>query len=130
MKVRFDNPTAWTTADGRVIPVKDMETAHLLNTLRMFARKPHLVMSMIVADIDESAEQAHYDGPWVPIHGEARDTRRESMRAATSMSAEQLTQYAMESALGCAMRNELVARGVNVDNLWIMWKTEELADAD
>lgn len=124
MKVRFDESKVWRTANGCTIAIADMETAHLMNTLRMFIAKPNVVMSMIAADIDNFDEDLYYGGVWQPTSSSAPHIKKESMWSATSMSAEELTSYAIESALGQAMRNELAARGVNVDNLLIMWKTE------
>lgn len=40
MKTRFDYPDVWITGCGEAIPVRNMETPHLLNTVKMLVRKP------------------------------------------------------------------------------------------
>lgn len=125
MNVRFDNPKTWKTANGRVIAIDEMETAHLMNTLRMFATKPTIVLSMIVADIDKTREENYHSGPWTPNTEESVSFKKMSMYTVTSMTEEQLVEYALTSALGRSMIGELTFRGLNVDNLLMMWKAEE-----
>lgn len=127
MNTRFDNAKSWKTADGRVIEIKEMETSHIMNTLRLFVRKPHLIMSMIVKDFDEipdnQPEQTY--GPWNPKHNvSAPNFKAESMYAVTSLTNDDLVSYAVDSALGRAMRDELASRGINVENLFNIWKEE------
>lgn len=131
MNTRFDNAKSWKTADGRVIEIKEMETSHIMNTLRLFIRKPYLIMSMIVKDFDEIPDnqtEQNY-GPWNPhYHNSQPNFKAESMYAVTSLTNDDLVSYAVDSALGRAMRDELASRGINVDNLLTMWKEEGIAD--
>lgn len=126
MITRFDNSNSWKAADGRILQIRDMETSHIMNTLRLFIRKPYLIMSMIVKDIDETADQQpQCIGPWSKyncIH--ELDIKKESMNAVTSLTHDDMTSYALESPLGRAMQDELRSRGVNVDNLLTLWKQE------
>lgn len=131
MNTRFDNSKSWKSADGRVTDIRDMETSHIMNTIRMFIRKPHTIMSMIVKDFDQyEDDQPFSNGPWFPELNDfnRKSAKQESMHAVTSMSHMQLIEYALHSLLVCAMRDELAARGVNVDNLFQMWAEEGRAD--
>lgn len=53
MKTRFDGKL-WIGAFGLAIEVKDMETAHLLNTVKMLVQKPARVQAMLVNDIEDA----------------------------------------------------------------------------
>lgn len=53
MKTRFDGKL-WIGAFGLALEVKDMETAHLLNTVKMLVQKPARVQAMLVTDIEEA----------------------------------------------------------------------------
>lgn len=53
MKTRFDGKL-WIGAFGLAHEVKDMETAHLLNTVKMLVQKPARVQAMLVTDIEEA----------------------------------------------------------------------------
>ena len=63
MKTRFDGKI-WVMAYGVAIEVKEMETAHLLNTVKMLVQKPARVQAMLVDDI----ERATFADPtvWTP----------------------------------------------------------------
>lgn len=128
MNVRFDNSKNWIAADGRIIPISELETAHLMNILRMFVRKPDVVRSMLVADIDKYCDYHDSRGPWTPDCSDTYDVKKESMYRATTLSPEELTEYAVNSALGNALSSELCERGVNVGNLLTTWKTEDPND--
>lgn len=72
MKTRFDGKI-WVMAYGVAIEVKEMETAHLLNTVKMLVQKPARVQAMLVDDI----ERATFADPtvWTPT-GEGDTHRR------------------------------------------------------
>lgn len=53
MKTRFDGKI-WVMAYGVAIEVKEMETAHLLNTVKMLVQKPARVQAMLVDDIERA----------------------------------------------------------------------------
>ena len=51
MKTRFDYSGVWITGVGEAVPVGNMETPHLLNTVRMLVQKPARTLSILVAGI-------------------------------------------------------------------------------
>lgn len=106
MKTRFDGKL-WIGAFGLALEVKDMETAHLLNTVKMLVQKPARVQAMLVTDIEEA---------WTP-NGSGEDIRKKSLHNATSLSSEELVQYVTGTPLFKAMMEELEARGVNTENI-------------
>ena len=59
MKTRFDGKL-WIGAFGLAIEVKDMETAHLLNTVKMLVQKPARVQAMLVNDIEDATFEDVY----------------------------------------------------------------------
>lgn len=124
MHTRFDNATVWVTADHRHLNIKDMETSHLMNTYRMFIRKPYTVLSMLIKDF-EDAPTNYSSGAWSPDTDQNDDIVKVSIFTATSMTLEQLTEYATNSPLGRAIFMELANRGVNISAMVEMWKQEE-----
>lgn len=123
MKTRFDCPQNWIKGNGEVIPIKDMETSHLINTVRMFVRKPFMVCSMIIEDI-ENKTYSPVATAWNPNGSEEQNIKNESIFNVTSLTEQELTAYALQSALGCAMVNELSSRGVNTENIITMTMNE------
>lgn len=111
MRTRFDNPDVWITGGGVAVPIKSMETTHLLNTVKMLVQKPTKVLSMLVSDIEEQ-----YMAP-CSVWTTHNDTQKASLKNATSLSAEELTEYVKETPLFSAMIAELSSRGVNTDNV-------------
>ena len=120
MKTRFDGKI-WVIAYGVAIEVKEMETAHLLNTVKMLVQKPARVQAMLVDDI----ERATFADPtvWTPT-GEG-DTRKLSLRNVTSLSADELTTYVTGSPLFKAMLEELETRGINTENIMQLYTKDE-----
>ena len=120
MKTRFDGKI-WGMAYGVAIEVKEMETAHLLNTVKMLVQKPARVQAMLVDDI----ERATFADPtvWTPT-GEG-DTRKLSLRNVTSLSADELTTYVTGTPLFKAMLEELETRGSNTENIMQLYTKEE-----
>lgn len=53
MNTRFDG-RLWIGALGVTFKVKEMETRHLLNTVKMLLQKPARVQTMLVADIESA----------------------------------------------------------------------------
>lgn len=123
MHTRFDNTSVWITADHRVISIKDMETTHILNTLRMLICKPHTTMSMLITDIEKSVEDATLE-PWYPSAKDRKKCKKKSLSNATSMKPEEIIAYVIESPLCSAMLKELRNRGVNTDNMLSIWYAE------
>ena len=120
MKTRFDGKI-WVMAYGVAIEVKEMETAHLLNTVKMLVQKPARVQAMLVDDI----ERATFADPtvWTPT-GEG-DTRKLSLRTVTSLSADELTTYVTGTPLFKAMLEELETRGINTENIMQLYTKDE-----
>lgn len=120
MKTRFDGKI-WVMAYGVTIEVKEMETAHLLNTVKMLVQKPARVQAMLVDDI----ERATFADPtvWTPT-GEG-DTRKLSLRNVTSLSADELTTYVTGTPLFKAMLEELETRGINTENIMQLYTKDE-----
>lgn len=113
MKTRFDGKL-WIGAFGLAIEVKDMETAHLLNTVKMLVQKPARVQAMLVNDIEDATFEEQE--AWTPT-GNGEDIRKKSLHNATSLSSEELVQYVTGTPLFKAMMDELEARGVNTENI-------------
>ena len=120
MKTRFDGKI-WVMAYGVAIEVKEMETAHLLNTVKMLVQKPARVQAMLVDDI----ERATFADPtvWTPT-GEG-DIRKLSLRNVTSLSADELTTYVTGTPLFKAMLEELETRGINTENIMQLYTKDE-----
>lgn len=55
MKTRFDETKYWITAGGEAIRLCDMETSHLLNTVKMLLQKPTRTQAMLVIDIERNS---------------------------------------------------------------------------
>lgn len=120
MKTRFDGKI-WIMAFGVAVEVEKMETAHLLNTVKMLVQKPARVQAMLVDDI----ERATFADPtvWTPT-GEG-DTRKLSLRNVTSLSADELTTYVTGTPLFKAMLEELETRGINTENIMQLYTKDE-----
>lgn len=120
MNTRFDG-RLWIGALGVTFKVKEMETRHLLNTVKMLLQKPALVQTMLVADI-ESATFAE-SRAWTPNRRE--DIRKVSVHNITSLSAEELVEYVKGTTLFNTMLAELDARGVNTENIMQLYTMDE-----
>lgn len=83
MNTRFDGQL-WIGAFGVTLEVKEMETGHLLNTVKMLLQKPARVQAMLVADI----ENATFAEPQAWTANRKEDIRKVSVHNITSLSAE------------------------------------------
>lgn len=111
MRTRFDNKDTWVDACNKVNRIEDMSTMHLLNVLAMFVVKPGSVLTMLVQDIENGT---FADAPvWSATRTE--ENMVQSLTNVTAMTADELTEYACESALGRAVADELTKRGVKLD---------------
>lgn len=52
MKTRFDSAEIWRTNNDTAVSIKELETSHLMNIVRMFLRRPETVQTMLVCDIE------------------------------------------------------------------------------
>ena len=120
MKTRFDG-TVWIGAGGTAFLPAEMDTDHLLNTLKMLKNRPAVVVTMVVRDIESIPDCCPFD-PFGNCHG---DVVKQSLFNITSMTPEQVSAYALNSTLGTAMKAELISRGVNVENYLSMIETPE-----
>lgn len=98
---RFTNSEYWIMGNGDAIAIEDMETNHLINTLRMFREKPNRTMSMLINDAEQLGSFFIND--------------KYVLNRITSMSEAELIDYAMDSNLANAMIEELEKRGVNIN---------------
>ena len=111
MKTRFDYPDLWITGCGEAVPIKNMETPHLLNTVKMLVQKPARVLSILIADIENATFS---EAVWT-IHNS--NDRKQSLKNVTSLSEEELAEYVMNTPLFQSMLAELAERGVNTGNI-------------
>ena len=91
MKTRFDRSDRWCTSKNESTLIKEMDTAHLMNTVKMLVQKPDRSLSMLIADI-ESANYA--ESVWT-VHNTYYDDRKLSLHNVTSLSTEELVSYVM-----------------------------------
>lgn len=119
MKTRFDYEGVWITGLGVAVPVAEMETAHLLNTVRMLVQKPARTLSILISDIENATFS---ETVWTAYN--AVD-KKQSLQNVTSLSDTELTEYAVNSPLFRSMIEELKSRGVNTDNLVKLYTTAE-----
>ena len=112
MRTRFDS-TLWTTGQGEQMAFEDMSISHLLNTYAMFIQKPERIVSMLIRDIELTAEHPCAI-PWAKDRKQESIT--ESIKNITSLTADEATEYALNSPLGQALTAELTARGANLEN--------------
>ena len=119
MTTRFDESKYWITAGGEVIRLSDMETSHLLNTVKMLLQKPTRTQAMLVTDIERNSRAA---AVWVP---NPQDPRALSIHNVTSLTAEELVEYVKGTPLFAALLSELETRGVNTENTVTMFETTD-----
>lgn len=55
MKTRFDSAKVWRTNNDAVVSIKELETSHLMNIVRMLLRRPETVQTMLVCDIERQS---------------------------------------------------------------------------
>lgn len=109
IKTRFDETEYWVTSSGEYVQIDDMETSHIINTMKMLVNKPMLTQTMLIRDIERTAKNT-----WTPSKN---DALKESLNNITSMSLEQTKEYIAETPLVRAFMTELKNRGINVITL-------------
>lgn len=120
MKTRFDVYGKWITACGEVRNVSDMDTDHIMNTMRMLIQKPSRTISMLIHDVETCTFSA-MGIAWVP--NDLNQVIKESVHNITSMSLDELKAYVKGTALFQSMCDELGKRGVNVTNILSILET-------
>lgn len=113
IKTRFDDSEVWETKTSSY-DICEMETMHLINTIRMFQRNPLAVMGVLLDAVDDNT-----------FTFSKKNRQKSAIAEITSMTEEDLIAVAMESPLICAMWDELAERGVNVDNVLGMREGEK-----
>lgn len=122
MITRFDNDETWIT-ENNDYDIEDMETTHILNTIRLFILKPNSVIGMLIKDVEEN-EIEENSTVWQKTFLRKRNVKKESINNITSMTDEEVKEYVMNSPLVNAMKIELEKRGVNVENIILKIKNE------
>lgn len=122
MITRFDNDETWIT-ENNDYDIEDMETAHILNTIRLFILKPNSVIGMLIKDVEEN-EIEENTTVWSKTFLRKRNIKKESINNITSMTDDEVKEYVMSSPLVNAMKIELEKRGVNVENIILKIKNE------
>lgn len=121
MKTRFDG-SVWVGAGGMAFTPAEMETDHLLNTVKMLKNRPAVIISMVVRDVEASPDYT----PFTPFGADSHtELVKKSLFNLTSMTPEEVSAYALNSPLGTTMKNELIKRGVNVENFLNMVESPE-----
>lgn len=121
MKTRFDGGLLDRRKRTGFQP-RGNDTDHLLNTVKMLKNRPAVVVSMIVRDIEAAPDCCPFDPFGVGHFGMVK----QSLFNITSMTPEQISDYALNSTLGTALKAELLSRGVNVENYLSMIETPEV----
>lgn len=122
MITRFDNDETWIT-ENNDYDIEDMETAHILNTIRLFVLKPNSVIGMLIKDVEENNIEENTT-VWSKTFLRKRNIKKESINNITSMTDDEVKEYVMSSPLVNAMKIELEKRGVNVENIILKIKNE------
>lgn len=120
MKTRFDIYGKWITACGEVRSVSDMETDHIMNTMRMLIQKPSRTISMLIHDI-ESCNFMDMSIAWIPTNMDY--VIKESIYNVTTMGLDDLKAYVKQTPLFKSMCDVLEKRGVNVTNILSILET-------
>lgn len=126
MNTRFDQEKFWFTQVGKT-PLREMDTQHLYNSYVMFAKYPDRVLSVLLWDFDHLNRYNNAAGmrPWSAEQRAEDSPLYLSVRAATSMTTEELVSYAYSTPLMRAVANELKARGVNEEQVKENFNIEE-----
>ena len=83
-----------------------------INLCAEYLNRPGVVVAMVVRDIEATPDCCPFD----PFGGGHSELVKQSLFNITSLSPEQVSDYALNSPLGMAMKAELLSRGVNVEN--------------
>lgn len=116
MKTRFDIKGIWINRCGVPLSVEEMETAHILNCIKMMVQKPTTTLAMLIQDIESAA----FADVWT---ADSDKCCRESLHNVTSLSAEELVEYIKGTPLVKSMLAELQDRGVNTENILALCKS-------
>lgn len=111
MKTRFDSAEVWRTNNDTMVSIKELETSHLMNIVRMLLRRPETVQTMLVCDIERQSRNV-----W-KANNIADEDAIESIHNATSMTPREVVQWVQDTPLFNTIVFTLEGRGVNTSVL-------------
>lgn len=111
MKTRFDSAEVWRTNNDTMVSIKELETSHLMNIVRMLLRRPETVQTMLVCDIERQSRNV-----W-KANNIVDEDAIESIHNATSMTPREIVQWVQGTPLFTAIAITLEGRGVNTSVL-------------
>lgn len=111
MKTRFDSAEVWRTNNDTMVRIKELETSHLMNIVRMLLRRPETVQTMLVCDIERQSRNV-----W-KANNIVDEDAIESIHNATSMTPREVVQWVQDTPLFNTIVFTLEGRGVNTSVL-------------
>ena len=111
MKTRFDSAEVWRTNNDTMVSIKELETSHLMNIVRMLLRRPETVQTMLVCDIERQSRNV-----W-KANNIVDEDAIESIHNATSMTLREVVQWVQDTPLFNTIVFTLEGRGVNTSVL-------------
>lgn len=111
MKTRFDSAEVWRTNNDTMVSIKELETSHLMNIVRMLLRRPETVQTMLVCDIERQSRNV-----W-KANNIVDEDAIESIHNATSMTPREVVQCVQDTPLFNTIVFTLEGRGVNTSVL-------------
>lgn len=111
MKTRFDSVEIWRTNNDTAVSIKELETSHLMNIVRMLLRRPETVQTMLVCDIERQSRNI-----W-KANNIVDEDAIESIHNATSMTPREVVQWVQDTPLFNTIVFTLEGRGVNTSVL-------------
>lgn len=111
MKTRFDSAEVWRTNNDTMVSIKELETSHLMNIVRMLLRRPETVQTMLVCDIERQSRNV-----W-KANNIVDEDAIESIHNATSMTPREVVQWVQDTPLFNTIVFTLDGRGVNTSVL-------------
>lgn len=111
MKTRFDSTEVWRTNNDTMVSIKELETSHLMNIVRMLLRRPETVQTMLVCDIERQSRNV-----W-KANNIVDEDAIESIHNATSMTLREVVQWVQDTPLFNTIVFTLEGRGVNTSVL-------------
>lgn len=111
MKTRFDSAEVWRMNNDTMVSIKELETSHLMNIVRMLLRRPETVQTMLVCDIERQSRNV-----W-KANNIVDEDAIESIHNATSMTPREVVQWVQDTPLFNTIVFTLEVRGVNTSVL-------------
>lgn len=111
MKTRFDSAEVWRMNNDTMVSIKELETSHLMNIVRMLLRRPETVQTMLVCDIERQSRNV-----W-KANNIVDEDAIESIHNATSMTPREVVQWVQDTPLFNTIVFTLEGRGVNISVL-------------